>query len=62
MRMPQICPGCAHACVLPISFTSEGGYIQCNQTDVDYGLVELESIRTAPVARLALPCSRLCCA
>ena len=39
----QICPGCAHACVLPVSFTSEGGFIQCNQTDVDYGLVEVES-------------------
>ena len=38
----QICPGCAHACVLPVSFTSEGGFIQCNQTDVDYGLVEVE--------------------
>ena len=38
----QICPGCARACVLPVSFTSEGGFIQCNQTDVDYGLVEVE--------------------
>jgi hypothetical protein len=38
----QICPGCARACVLAVSFTSEGGFIQCNQTDVDYGLIDLE--------------------
>ena len=28
--------------MLAVSFTSEGGFIQCNQTDVDYGLIELE--------------------
>ena len=38
----QICPGCTHACVLAVSYTSEGGFIQCNQTDVDHGLIELE--------------------
>ena len=38
----QVCPGCARACVLDLRFTSEGVFIQCNQTDVDYGLIELE--------------------
>ena len=38
----QACPGCAQACVFGLSFTSEGAFIQCNQTDVDYGLIELE--------------------
>ena len=38
----QICPGCTHACVLAVSYTSEGGFIHCNQTEVDYGLIELE--------------------
>ena len=38
----QVCPGCAQACVLALTFTSEGGLIQCNQADVDYGLIELE--------------------
>jgi GAF domain-containing protein len=41
MSEVQICPGCAHACVLDVSFASEFGFIQCNQTDVDYGLIEL---------------------
>ena len=38
----QVCPGCARACVSDISFTSDGGFIQCNQADVDYGLIELD--------------------
>ena len=37
-----VCPGCAHGCVLTVSFASECGFIQCNQTDIDYGLIELE--------------------
>lgn len=38
----QICPGCSRACVMAVTFTGRGGLIQCNQSDVDYGLIELE--------------------
>jgi hypothetical protein len=38
----HICPGCSRACVMTVTFTGRGGLIQCNQTDVDYGLIELE--------------------
>jgi hypothetical protein len=38
----QICPGCAHACVMTVNLTREGGFIQCNQSGVDFGLIDLE--------------------
>ena len=38
----QVCPGCARACVVTAVISHDQAFIPCNQTDVNYGLIELK--------------------
>ena len=38
-----VCPGCSQACVLGVAFAGNKGILQCDQRDVDYGLIEVEA-------------------